>query len=130
MHQKLTRTGDFRFFMRTHLISRRKARIAEKQLPVAHIHMRQIDRGATSSDTLDFPATQLQPCLETLLDRVVESARLLRMSGVALFLFFAISSLFFLSFLDAAQFYQANANHRPFSNIKKYRVRLSIHPFS
>ena len=35
-----------------------------------------------------------------------------------------------VSFLDAAQFYQANANHRPFSNIKKYRVRLSIHPFS
>ena len=98
MHQKLTRTGDFRFFMRTHLISRRKARIAEKQLPVAHIHMRQIDRGATSSDTLDFPATQLQPCLETLLDRVVESARLLRMSGVALFLFLPFRLCFFFPF--------------------------------
>lgn len=98
--------------MCTHLIGRRKARIAEKQLSVAHIHMRQIDRGATGSDTLDFPAAQLQPSLETLLDRVVESRAFVANERRCIVFIFAISSLFFLSFLDAAQFYQANANHR------------------
>lgn len=97
--------------MRTHLIGRRKARIAEKQFPVAHIHMRQIDCGATGSDTLDFPAAQLQPSLETLLDRVVESRAFVANERRCIVLFLPFR-LCFSFLLDAAQFYQANANHR------------------
>ena len=40
---------------------------------VAHIHMRQIDRGPSGSDAFDFPAAQLQTGLKALLDGVVES---------------------------------------------------------
>lgn len=98
--------------MCAHLIGRRKARVAEKQFPVAHIHMRQIDRGPSGSDAFDFPAAQLQTGLKALLDGVVESRAFVANERRCVVFIFAISSLFLLSFLDAAQFYQAHARRR------------------
>ena len=76
VHEELSRAVRLKRHVRAGLVRRRHVGVAEEELAVAHVDVREVDLGAGGANALDFPALEHDAGLELFFDRIVVAGAL------------------------------------------------------